>query len=277
MFLRSYDGVTYTDAGSPATVSAFRLDKYEVTVGRFRQFIAAVVGGWLPAPGSGRHAHLNGGQGLVSATGGNEVGWNMADDANLPRLEAAWDTALQCDSTYQTWTPARGANENLPITCETWSQAYAFCIYDGGFLPSEAEWNFAAAGGGGSGGQRAYPWSVPSTDVGIDCAHANYDPSPPCVAAGASAVGSDSPAGDGAFGQADLAGNLWEWNLDWGTAYVTPCVDCAYVKTTPFPPLRVLRGGARDAVASEALVSSRFGFTPEQTSATFGVRCARSP
>ena len=40
---------TYTNAGErsrratadPATVSGFRLDKYEVTVGRFRQFVTA--------------------------------------------------------------------------------------------------------------------------------------------------------------------------------------------------------------------------------------------
>jgi formylglycine-generating enzyme required for sulfatase activity len=48
-------------------------------------------------------------------------------------------------------------------------EAYAFCIWDGGFLPSEAEWECAAAGGPD---QREYPWG--STDPGTanlyDCA-----------------------------------------------------------------------------------------------------------
>src|SRR5262245_38096411 len=47
MFLRGYDVATdnmFTDMTAPATVSAFRLDTYEVTVGRFRQFVEAGLG-----------------------------------------------------------------------------------------------------------------------------------------------------------------------------------------------------------------------------------------
>jgi formylglycine-generating enzyme len=281
-FLRSYDGVTFTDAGSPATVSAFRLDKYEVTVGRFRQFVEAVTHtGWLPPEGSGKHTELNDGGGLNVTSGGYEPGWDPADNPQIPTSPTVWNSndnppqGLQCDSTYQTWTPSAGANEDLPITCESWFEAYAFCIWDGGFLPSAAEWNFAAAGGGGSTGQRVYPWSVPSTNTAIDCAHANYDPSSPCLG-GANAVGSESPAGDGAFGHADLAGNVWEWNLDAWANYVTPCVNCTYL-TLGGLPLRFLRGGARDANAAELVVSATFGWDPALTESTFGVRCARAP
>ena len=91
---------------------------------------------------------------------------------------------------------APGANESLPINCITWYEAFAFCAWDGGFLPTEAEWNYAAAGGSE---QRAYPWSNPPTSTTIDCSHANYDD---CAAlrepAGDGAVnrvGSESPAG----------------------------------------------------------------------------------
>jgi sulfatase modifying factor 1 len=272
-FVRGYDGVTYTDASAPATVSPFRLDKYEVTVGRFRQFVSAVVsGGWVPAAGAGKHAYLNGGQGLNVTSGGYEPGWDAADDVEVRSLP----NGLSCDATYETWTTSPASNENLPITCETWSQAYAFCIWDGGFLPSQAESNFAAAGGGGSSGQRAYPWSVPSTDTTISCAQANYDPGFACVSGPVNAVGSESPAGDGAFGQADLAGNVWEWSLDSWANYVTPCIDCTYLTEGTFP-LRVIRGGAHDDNAAGVLVSYSFGFAPTQASATFGVRCARAP
>ena len=36
------------DPTYPATVSDFYLDKYEVTVGRFRAFVTAYTGGWRP-------------------------------------------------------------------------------------------------------------------------------------------------------------------------------------------------------------------------------------
>ena len=58
-FYRSYDGVTtspinYTSKASPATVSDFRIDKYEITVGRFRKFVAAYSQSMLPQ-GAGKN------------------------------------------------------------------------------------------------------------------------------------------------------------------------------------------------------------------------------
>src|ERR1041384_1721974 len=52
-FNRGYDGVLYNDANYPATVSDFRLDKYEVTVGRFRAFVKAGLGTQKKPPGEG--------------------------------------------------------------------------------------------------------------------------------------------------------------------------------------------------------------------------------
>jgi formylglycine-generating enzyme len=150
----------------PATVSTLRLDKYEVTVGRFRQFVGAWNGGLArPSSGSGKHAYLNGGSGLSASGGGNEPGWDPSDDANI----APTDAHLACDS-YATWTSSAGNQERLPINCVNWYEAYAFCIWDGGFLPSETEWEYAAAGGNQ---QREYPWG--STDPGTGNQFAIYD------------------------------------------------------------------------------------------------------
>ncbi len=166
-FYRTYsnDGTGPTGEADPATVSAFRLDKYDVTVGRFRQFVNAVLPpngtGWLPPPGSGKHTHLNGGLGLanVASDAGSayEPGWLPPDDLNI----VPSDANLSCDASYQTWTHAPGGNESRPMTCVNWWEAYAFCIWDGGFLPSDAEWEYAAAGGSE---QRRFPWG--STDPG---------------------------------------------------------------------------------------------------------------
>ncbi len=142
-----------TDLANPATVSGFRLDKYEVTVGRFRQFVAAWVNGWTPAPGAGKHSHLNGGLGLVGANGSPmyEQGWLPGDNANV----APTDANLACNAQTATWTSLAGSNEALPINCVVWAEASAFCIWDGGFLPSNSEGEFAEAGGTEL---RLYPW-----------------------------------------------------------------------------------------------------------------------
>jgi formylglycine-generating enzyme required for sulfatase activity len=275
----------------PATVATFRLDKYEVTVGRFRQFVHAVVAGWRPVTGSGKHTHLNNGRGLNATDGGYEPGWDATNWNGLfATTQTGWTSNLQCDSTYQTWTsiptlPDDGSvainhemwqNENLPINCETWQEAYAFCIWDGGFLPSEAEWNYAAGGGEGSGGQRVFPWSRPSKNTTIDCSYANYRDCPTKQKSriAPNKVGSESPAGDGAYGQTDLAGNVWEGTLDtYATAYVTPCSDCVNLATGS---LRVSRGGsfADDPVNLET--SPRDRHAPSERRGDVGFRCARS-
>ncbi len=282
-FYRSYDGVSYPtvpvdcckDKSYPATISTFRLDKYEVTVGRFRKFVAAWDTGWRPAPAAGKHAYLQGGKGLDDSgnPGGHEPGWNAAWDAQLPTDAANWSTNLACDTSAYTWTPAPGTNERHPINCVTWYDAYAFCIWDGGFLPSEAEWNYAASGGNE---QRVYPWSVPHDSTAIDCSYADYGDNSNQCDSGTMEVASESPKGDGRWGQTDLAGNVAEWNVD---AYASPyaagaCVDCGY-----FGPSaeRVMRGGAFGSGTVGALASWRFKTTPALRATTFGIRCGRAP
>ena len=65
-----------TGLADPATVSTFVLDKYDVTVGRFRQFVNAWNGGagYTPAAGSGKHTHLNGGKGLLDVGSPDALG-----------------------------------------------------------------------------------------------------------------------------------------------------------------------------------------------------------
>jgi formylglycine-generating enzyme required for sulfatase activity len=150
---------------SPATVSGFRLDKYDVTVGRFRQFVSAWNGGvgYVPAPGSGKHTHLNAGQGLANSAsaGSYETGWLASDDGQIAPTNANLSDGI-CDNVppsnrYATWTASPGSNEGRPINCVNAYEAYAFCIWDGAFLPSEAEWEYAAAGGSE---EREYPWGA---------------------------------------------------------------------------------------------------------------------
>lgn len=278
-YARTYtnDGTGPTDEADPATVSAFRLDKYLVTVGRFRQFVAAWNGGAgsTPAAGAGKHAHLNGGQGLVDASGGSPVyepGWNPADDSNV----APTDQNLACDPTFATWTSAPASQENLPVNCVTWYEAYAFCIWDGGFLPSEAEFEYASAAGGE---QREYPWG--STDPGTASQYAIYachhggDGTSCSDLSNLAPVGSAS-LGAGRWGQLDLAGDVSEWNLDYEAPFGDPCIDCTALGGGSG---RVNRGGSFRSSAVPYLQSFFRGdllYATDRTAA-FGIRCARAP
>jgi formylglycine-generating enzyme required for sulfatase activity len=273
-FFRGYDGLDGSKKDAPATISAFRLDKYEVTVGRFRAFLAAWLGGWRPAAGAGKHTHLNAGKGLATTAGGYEPGWTEAIGNSFPKTSTAWDSTLSCGGQRYTWTSAPGANENIPINCITWAEANAFCIWDGGFLPSDAESSYAAAGGDE---QRAFPWSDPPSSTLIDCSYANYSVDVGyCVTpqGAANVVGSESPTGDGKYGQADLSGNMGEWVLDHAAPYASPCIDCVeYLDTSQ----RIARGWSFSS-PSPLLRTTFRGITDgTYREVVFGTRCARAP
>jgi sulfatase modifying factor 1 len=285
-YFRTYDAINYADGGftlavdggatgeaDPATVSTFRLDKYDVTVGRFRQFVKAWRGktGWRPAVGSGKHTHLNGGQGLadVSQAGTFERGWVGSDDGQV----SLTDAALAPDAVNNTWTPSAGALENRPMNWVNWYDAYAFCIWDGGFLPSEAEWEYAAAGGDE---QRKYPWG--SADPGALNEYAIFEcnyAAGVCNGLPTIAPVGTATMGAGRWGQLDLAGELEQWNLDSaGVPYVNPCIDCAHLRSTA---ISSYRGGFFGAGASQLLPPYREGDSRPVPDPAVGFRCARTP
>jgi formylglycine-generating enzyme required for sulfatase activity len=254
-----------------ATVSTFGLDKYDVTVGRFRKFVDAWNGGWRPAAGSGKHAHLNSGQGLVNVAISQstyEPGWDASYDSNVDTS----DGVRACYSGYGTWTSTASTQENLPINCVNWFEAYAFCIWDGGgFLPSEAEWMYAAGGSQ----QLEYPWG--STAPGTANQYAIYGCQYPTGSSMCTGVASIAPvgtatSGGGPFGQFDMVGNLGQWNLDAQAAFVDPCIDCTYLG-----PTEAMHHGRGFDIALSALWD-RTGYVPPTFRGDpIGFRCARSP
>jgi formylglycine-generating enzyme required for sulfatase activity len=273
-FKRSYDGVPYplvvgldvynndfVDPNYPATVADFYLDKYEITIGRFRRFVDAGMGTQVNPPAAGAGAHP-----LIAGSG-----WDPAWNAQLPgNLETPVLFMKAMGGDACGWTDVPGSNENLPVHCLSWYLAFAFCAWDGGRLPTEAEWNYAAAGGSE---QRYYPWSVPSTSTILDDSYAVYmdntaeDPLIP------ENVGSTSPKGDGKWGHADLAGNVSEWVLDFeAQREPMPCVNCAYLIPSGE---RDTRGGSW--YTNDVRVSTRGSdlVDPGWVRETEGARCAR--
>jgi formylglycine-generating enzyme required for sulfatase activity len=251
----------------PRTISALRLDRYEVTVGRFRTFVSAVVAGWNPSPGSGKHRHLTDGGLRNKFNDQIEAGWDPAWNTFLPTVKNVWDDIDHLACVGATWTSGPGENERKPINCVTWHQSYAFCIWDGGFLPSFIERNYAATGGTA---QRVYPWGneSPDTSRAQYCPDVCNSPYRPLLDVGS------KPTGDGLFGHADLAGNVWEWVMD-SYAGQAVCKDCVYLD--PAFPTRLNLGGGVDSQAPTLAASFESQDAVAYRAVEDGFRCARPP
>jgi sulfatase modifying factor 1 len=149
-----------------------------------------------------------------------------------------------------------------------------------GFLPSEAEWEYAAAGGSE---QREYAWG--STAPGAGNQYAIYSCDYPSGIESCSGVANIAPVGTatlgaGAWGQLDMGGEVEEWNLDGFANYVDPCIDCAHLSPNyagaSGPAWRVLRGGSFNLGTSDLLPPSRDYVIPAIRWVNIGFRCARS-
>ncbi len=247
------------------SLSSYGLDKFEVTVARFRAFLGE-YNAWRdsgnPAAGSGAHPFTPG------------SGWDQDPtwEGALAGSAAVLRVGLACNPTQQTWTDEPGVNDLRPINCVSWFEAFAFCVWDEGRLPTEAEWQYAAVGGGQG---RQFAWG----NTGLMPSFAVYG----CLFAGTGAtcsvddippVGS-KPDGRGRFGHSDLAGSVYEWTLDWFAPYPEALRD-NYAKTDAGQG-RVLRGGGWDSTSTQALLSTGRLNHPAPTfrSINSGIRCAR--
>jgi formylglycine-generating enzyme required for sulfatase activity len=248
-----------SDSDYPATISSLSLDRYEVTVRRFRAFVEAGGGTQERPPPDGVGA-------LARVP---ESGWRSIWNGRLPPTRARLEEQLACTDLYRFWSPEPGPHDLRPMNCLTWYLAFAFCAWDGGRLPTEAEWLFAALGGDQ---QRVYPWGddEPTRDrASFDC---RADGNPDCSFTDVVLVGT-LPAGRGAFGHFELAGNLLEWLLDSYDPYPVPCNDCANLRDQSD---RITRGGFYGEPPDALRNDERGHSTTTLHAAQVGVRCARS-
>jgi len=247
-------------------VNDFKLDQFEVTVGRFRRFVAKYPQS-KPRKDAGAHS-------LIA-----ESGWREEWNESLPETQEALRASVKCSSNFRTWSDEEGPNERLPINCVSWFVASAFCAWDGGRLPTSAEWNYAAAGGSE---QRQWPWG---NDPGPDQTRAAYDcaadgsPAQDCALSDILPVGS-LPAGVGKFGQADLAGSMFEWALDWFGPFPASCTNCANIDNPGADEARTAWGGDWSHTIDLLFSYSRVGYSVDLSKPNenfHGFRCARDP
>ncbi len=239
------------------TVSPFLLDKYEVTVGRFRRFLSN-YGGFSPANGAGANPYIPGSGWLANT-------WMGTIATTSDHL------SFELEECGGPWTASPGANEARPVTCVDWYQAFAMCVSEGKRLPTEEEWEYAAAGGSQ---QRTYPWGEATPNAQLAVYGCLFDGLPACSDDDLPVVGS-LPMGAGRWGQLDLAGSVYEWTLDMYSPYTTaPCVNCADLTVGMG---RVFRGSDWSFDDITALrAASRYGFDAAFPDPSRGFRCAQS-
>jgi formylglycine-generating enzyme required for sulfatase activity len=177
------------------------------------------------------------------------------------RAEACTSPSLQ-SSNARTHYFDDPAFADYPVIFVAWKQAQAFCAFAGGRLPTEAEWERAAAG---SESPRTYPWG----ESPPDCSKANF----------AGCVGDTDrvgrrPAGQSPYGAFDMAGNVWEWTADW--------YDATYYHQSPGQDptgpaqgtLKVMRGGCWVSGVSTLRTTCRKASLPDAWAPNVGFRCA---
>jgi iron(II)-dependent oxidoreductase len=119
-----------------------------------------------------------------------------------------------------------------PVIHASWYEADAYCRWAKRRLPSEAEWELAAA----TKEKRRFPWG----DAAPSPAVANLD-----GAAGGPVDVAAFPAGDSACGCRQMIGNVWEWTSSDFAPYPRFVIDPYAEYSAPWfaSPHKVLRGG----------------------------------
>jgi len=231
-----------------AIVRPVAMDRYEVTVGRWR---AALDAGFLP-------------QGFVFANEG-------------PLATGSGSGQGMC-----TWSSAPMGREHFAINCLTWSAALSFCEFHGAGLPSEVEWEHAATAAARAD-ETLYPWgnAVPTCDRavygrwdatssgGTDCKTLGFGPVPVDV-------GQDVTPSIGVVG---LGGGLTEWLRDTALPLTTRCWASAPLQDPgcddPAQGERSARGGNWSDNAIQLRAPMRKGYAAKDAGVGIGFRCSR--
>jgi len=159
--------------------------------------------------------------------------------------------------------------EHHPVVNVTWGDAAAYCLWLSDItgktyrLPSEAQWEKAARGTDG----RLFPWGNRWDRHRCNTLENGERQTTP--------VGSYSPDGDSFYGCADMAGNVWEWVLDW---YSKDYYAHSLALDNPLGPVngavKVLRGGSFNNDAWQARTTNRSYANRNQARPEVGFRVA---
>jgi formylglycine-generating enzyme required for sulfatase activity len=149
-------------------------------------------------------------------------------------------------------TEGEPGHDDHPVNCVSHVDATAYCAFAGKRLPTEAEWEYAASGGGED---RRFSWGNDDPTQANAC----FDRRGTCAVA-------SFPAG--AFGLFDMSGTVWEWTDSW----------FGFFPNEPdHGTEKVFKGGSFSRRWPKWLrARNRSHWPPERENAWLGFRCAKT-
>ncbi|MGA2742092.1 MAG: formylglycine-generating enzyme family protein [Bryobacteraceae bacterium] len=246
------------------TLEPFYIDRYPVTNGRFAEFVKATS----------------------YRTEAERFGWSFVFAGHLKDSGAAVAPVPNLDW----WRRVDGANwrhpepgalidgrESHPVVHVSWNDASAYADWAGKRLPTEAEWEYAARGGLE---QKLYPWGDELTPAGRHLCNIWQGEFPTHDTAedgfaGTCPVDAFPPNGYGLY---SVAGNVWEWCLDWFSPDFHRIGARVNPVGAPSGTAKVMKGGSYLCHASYCnryRVAARTSNTPDSSTTNIGFRCVR--
>lgn len=257
------EGFSHESPAHEVVVSDFYMDAHEVTNAEFARFVEAT--GYQ--------------------TDAERWGWSVAYEPGIEGDVRAPQAQWWVKKDGADWRHPTGPGSSIegkddhPVVQVSWNDAQAYCEWAGKRLPTEAEWEYAASGGGQ--GEGDYPWGEEFSPGGKFMANTwqGFFPTEDSGAdghLGLSPVGSFPPNPLGIY---DIAGNVWEWCGDW----YDPRYYAASPAENPQGPAsgeeKVMRGGSwmcSDNYCMGYRVSHRNKATPDSGLNNTGFRCVLS-
>jgi formylglycine-generating enzyme required for sulfatase activity len=170
--------------------------------------------------------------------------------------------ALLADAGYLAPGAAPIASDS-PVTGVSWFAAKAYCEAEGKRLPTETEWEFAAAAGRRRADGRAEPGFNERALVAATAP----------VHASRRRVGQEPP---NFWGIHDLHGLVWEWVLDFnGTLVTGDSREGKSAETLRFCGVGAQAAGDKSDYAGFLRAAFRGALEARYTAASLGFRCAR--